>query len=91
MGVYIVLWDPSSGGELRESLLKEVIPTQISVVCSQSGQSQSQPGQGRIAIWAGKQHTGRPRREKQMKGTVLVEPSRRQMPAWEGVGAQGVY
>ena len=43
MGVYIVLWDPSSGGELRESLLKEVIPTQISVVCSQSGQSQSQP------------------------------------------------
>ena len=42
MGVYIVLWDPSSGGELRESLLKEVIPTQISVVCSQEW-SESKP------------------------------------------------
>lgn len=31
-----------------------------------------------------KQLAERPRREKQIKGTVLVEPSRRQMPTWEG-------
>lgn len=28
------------GGKVREGLLKEVMPTLISVVCSQSGQSQ---------------------------------------------------
>lgn len=57
--------DFGGGGEVREGLLKEVMPTLISVVCSQSGQSQpekiqkkkkkSNPARsGRIAIWAGK-------------------------------------
>lgn len=32
--------DFGGGGEVREGLLKEVMPTLISVVCSQSGQSQ---------------------------------------------------